>query len=130
MNYKDLYDFVKYIIDHYYEEVMSFNKTISSLISNIDTHDTKPIVPLPCEDVNEIVITRVVKGKADTALIDAHTETVLKQQLKDYLDTLPSGTVVNRSKAIDELDVKKNKRCFWKWLKDLIPGYPSLYLKY
>lgn len=126
MHYDNIYEFVRYIVDHYNAEIDLFEETISMLIANLNINSMVPVVPEPCEEMNEISIDRRLM-RCNRAV---QTEDVIKKQLKEYLDSLPSGTVVNRSEAIDELDIKQNKRGFWRWLKDLIPSYPSLILKY
>lgn len=122
MHYDNIQEFVKYIVDHYTDEISLFDESLNMLISNLNKHNMKPIVPDPC--------TEIMSSKLDKTIDIVKSEDVITKQLKDYLDALPSGTIVNRSDAIDKLEIKTNKRGFWRWLKDLIPSYPSLYFKY
>ena len=130
MHYTNLVEFVKYLIEHYEDEIDDFNENLNLFISNLSTRKLCPVVPNKCPEMSRVVITRVIDGKAANTIIESTNTKDLQQGLQDYMASVPEGTTVTRAQVQTALAVTTNKREFWKWLKTFIPSYPSITVKY
>jgi prophage antirepressor-like protein len=131
LHYDDLRRYVEWICEHYEDEVEKFNQELDMLISNLNRHNLKPVIPLPYQGTTA-TITRIVNGIPTHTTIEDSIEDQFKHKIKIYLDTLePTITTIKRVDLFSQVPFSFNKLEGWRWLKELIPQYnPDIKLNY
>jgi prophage antirepressor-like protein len=131
LHYSDLRRYVEWICEHYEDEIEEFNKELDVLISNLNKHKLRPIIPPPYQGTSA-TITRIVDGVPSSITIESTIEEQFKHKIKVYLDTLePTTKEVKRTELFEQVPFNFNRIDGWRWLKEVIPKFkPELNLKY
>jgi len=114
---------VKYLCDHYNDEVDEVNSKLAEFIAGFDSHILRPLVPepkplpLPTSTVQQpptsqeaILTTTEEDGTTTTTTIQATSQDSFKTQLEAYIRKLDSTTTcISKKKVFDDLKVKKDR---------------------
>jgi hypothetical protein len=108
-----------------------YNKELDVLISNLNKHKLRPVIPPPYQGTSA-TITRIVDGVPSSITIESTIEEQFKHKIKVYLDTLePTTKEVKRTELFEQVPFNFNRIDGWRWLKEVIPKFkPELNLKY
>jgi SOS response regulatory protein OraA/RecX len=131
LHYSDLRRYVEWICEHYEDEIEEFNKELDVLISNLNKHKLRPVIPPPYQGTSA-TITRIVDGVPSSITIESTIEEQFKHKIKVYLNTLePTTKEVKRTELFEQVPFNFNRIDGWRWLKEVISKFkPELNLKY
>jgi hypothetical protein len=134
MHYTNLRQHIKWITQHYEDEIEKFNEELDMLISNLNRHHLRPVTPNPYQGTSA-TITRIVDGIPTSTTIESTIEDQFKHKIKVYLDVLsPTTKELKRADLFEHVSNQHfnfNKIDAWRWLKELLPTYkPEINLKY
>jgi hypothetical protein len=134
MHYTNLRQHIEWICEHYEDEIEKFNEELDMLISNLNRHHLRPVVPKPYQGTSA-TITRIVDGIPTSTTIESTIEDQFKHKIKFYLDTLAPTTKelrrVDLFEHVSNQHFNFNKIDGWRWLKELLPTYkPDINLRY
>jgi len=105
---------VKYICEHYNDEVDEVNSKLAEFIAGFDSHHLRPWVPdpkpLPPTSQEAVIRTTGEDGAQTITTIQADTRDEFKAKLEEYILKLDSTiTSISKKKVFDDLEVKKDR---------------------
>ena len=101
---------VRYICEHYNEEVDEVNAKLADFISNLHPHHLRPIVlePLTLHFFNSTNLEE--DGTVTNTTFQASSQREFKELLKKYVERLDSTTTdITKKKVFDDLKVNKER---------------------
>ena len=123
---------VRYLCEHYNEEVDEVNAKLSEFISNLHPHHLRPIVlePLTLHFFNATNLEE--DGTVTNTAFQAGSQREFKELLKKYVERLDSTTTeITKKKVFDDLRVKKERNSKLPILKEVLGQLrPDIKLKF
>ena len=113
MHYTNINYVVRYLCEHYNDEVDEVNSKLAEFISNLHPHNLRPIVPEPYTANFANITTLKENGTVTNTTLQAKSEKDFSAQLAKYILTLDSTTTqISKKKVFDDLKVKigRNKK--------------------
>jgi hypothetical protein len=110
LHYSDIRYIVEYLCTRDGEDVEEVNSKLVSFISNLNTRELRPVVPLP----NTNYLTQVTRlkedGTVENTTIQSENKEDFEDSLKRYILNLDSETTsISKKKVFDDLKIKKNR---------------------
>ena len=113
LHYTNINYIVRYLCEHYNDEVDEVNSKLAEFISNLHPHNLRPIVPEPYTANFANITTLKENGTVTNTTLQAKSEKDFSAQLAKYILTLDSTTTqISKKKVFDDLKVKigRNKK--------------------
>ena len=113
LHYTNINYVVRYLCEHYNDEVDEVNSKLAEFISNLHPHNLRPIVPEPYTANFANITTLKENGTVTNTTLQAKSEKDFSAQLAKYILTLDSTTTqISKKKVFDDLKVKigRNKK--------------------
>jgi hypothetical protein len=115
LHYSHLTYIVKYLIDHYNDEVDEINKKLGEFIKDLNIRILRPAIVKP---LNIAYIQQT--GRPDVTLT-ADSETSLNLKMEEYIKSLDTTTVTIKAKDVfDNIGLKTGRRSKYPTLIDVI----------
>jgi hypothetical protein len=115
LHYSHLTYIVKYLIDHYNDEVDEINKKLGEFIKDLNIRILRPAIVKP---LNIAYIQQT--GRPDVTLT-ADSETSLNLKMEEYIKSLDTTTVTIKAKDVfDNIGLKTGRRSKYSTLIDVI----------
>ena len=112
---------VKYLCEHYNEEVDEVNAKLTEFISNLHPHHLRPIVPDPCTTQFANITSLKEDGTVTNTSLQANSLKEFDIQLKKYILKIDSTTKeITRKKVFDDLKIKIGRKEKYPILKDIL----------
>ena len=110
LHYTNLNYIIKYLCEHYNEEVDEVNAKLTEFISNLHPQRLRPVIPEACNIQFANITTLEEDGTVTNTTFHTTSEKEFKDKLENYISKLSATTTeLVKKKVFDDLNVKKER---------------------
>ncbi|CCV02291.1 hypothetical protein IIV30_096L [Invertebrate iridescent virus 30] len=131
LHYSNIKYIVEYLSTHYNDEIDEVNQKLTEFISNLNSHQLRPIVPPPICVRFANITTLKEDGTTTSTTLQSKSKEDFINKLTDYIHQLDECTTqISKKKVFDDLKVKKDRKDKYPVLKSLLSQLrPDVVLK-